>query len=125
MILDTNAVSALADNDRVLARLVDASENAALSFVAVAEYRYGLLGSTRWLEGGKLLEGLLQILPVLLPNQETLKHYATLAHRLKTIGRPIPTNDIWIAALARQHSMPVLSRDRHFDFVEDIQRLEW
>ena len=37
----------------------------------------------------------------------------------------LDTNDIWIAALARQHAMPVLSRDRHFDFIPGIQRLEW
>jgi tRNA(fMet)-specific endonuclease VapC len=44
---------------------------------------------------------------------------------LPTKRRPIPTNDIWIAALARQHQMPILSRDHHFDFVEGIQRIEW
>ncbi|MBV9341237.1 MAG: hypothetical protein JO159_10160 [Acidobacteria bacterium] len=42
---------------------------------------------------------------------------------LNKIGRPIPTNDAWIAALYRQHSLAVLSRDAHFDFVPGIQRL--
>jgi len=125
MILDTNAVSALVDNDRVLARKVDASEKAALPFIAVTEYRSGLHGSTRSQEAQKIFEGLLQILPILLPTPETLEHYASLAHQLKKKGRPIPTNDIWIAALARQHQIPILSRDRHFDFVDGIQRLDW
>lgn len=40
-------------------------------------------------------------------------------------GRLIPTNDIWIAALARRHHTPVLSQDRHFDHVPGIQRIDW
>ena len=36
---------------------------------------------------------------------------------LKQSGRPLPSNDLWIAALARQHRLPLLSRDGHFDFV--------
>ena len=42
-----------------------------------------------------------------------------------TQSRPIPANDLWIAALARQHSLPLLSRDRRFDFVAGLKRLGW
>jgi len=41
------------------------------------------------------------------------------------MGRSIPTNDLWIAALCRQHALPLLSRDRHFDVVRGIQRIGW
>jgi predicted nucleic acid-binding protein len=44
---------------------------------------------------------------------------------LRQAGKPIPTNDLWIAALCRQHGLPLLSRDRHFDVVSGVQRLEW
>jgi len=44
---------------------------------------------------------------------------------LKRSGRPIPGNDLWIAALARQHALPLLSRDRHFDLVPGVQRIGW
>jgi predicted nucleic acid-binding protein len=125
MILDTNAISALAGLDQTLARMVDADGNASLSFIAVAEYRYGILGSTKQIACQKTLDGLLEILPVLLPDLETLEIYAALSHELKRVGRTIPTNDLWIAALARQHAMPVLSRDQHFDRIPDIQRLQW
>jgi len=37
----------------------------------------------------------------------------------------IPTNDLWIAALARQHQLQILSRDTHFDFIEGIVRIGW
>ncbi len=44
---------------------------------------------------------------------------------LKRTGRPIPANDAWIAALALQHGLPVLSRDRHFDAVPGLERAGW
>ena len=51
--------------------------------------------------------------------------YADIRHELKTAGHPIPENDIWIAALARQHRLPIISRDTHFDAVSGIQRIGW
>jgi predicted nucleic acid-binding protein len=51
--------------------------------------------------------------------------YSTIALELKRKGAPIPTNDLWIAALCRQHSLPLLSRDKHFDSVPGLQRLHW
>jgi tRNA(fMet)-specific endonuclease VapC len=43
----------------------------------------------------------------------------------KKAGTPIPSNDVWIAALCRLHSLPIVSRDRHFDLVPGIKRIEW
>jgi tRNA(fMet)-specific endonuclease VapC len=57
--------------------------------------------------------------------EETTVSYAALRVALKRSGRPIPANDAWIAALALQHRLPVLSRDQHFDSVPDLQRQSW
>jgi predicted nucleic acid-binding protein len=58
-----------------------------------------------------------------------MKKQRTTTHRrgleLKRMGKPIPANDLWIAALCRQHSFPLSSRDRHFDVVPGIKRIEW
>jgi predicted nucleic acid-binding protein len=56
---------------------------------------------------------------------ETAVRYAELRSELKRAGAPIPSNDAWIAALCRQHSLPLLSKDRHFDVVKGIRRVEW
>ena len=58
-------------------------------------------------------------------DEETTHSYAFIGLELKKKGKPIPTNDLWIAALCRQHSFPLLSRDRHFDFVSGLQRIDW
>ena len=125
MILDTTALSALAARDRDLLRMLASADTLFLSFVSVAEFQFGLLGSTRPQPGFAMLEQLSSSVPVLYPQAETLVYYASIADRLKRLGRPIPHNDIWTAALARQFALPVVSRDRHFDFIDGIDRLDW
>jgi predicted nucleic acid-binding protein len=69
-----------------------------------------------------------QVLPtmdVLTVGEETAMLCAELCLQLRRSGRPIPTNDIWISALARQHGMPVLSRDAHFDSVALVDHVTW
>ncbi len=53
---------------------------------------------------------------------DTAAYYARLRDELRTAGRPIPSNDTWIAALAVQHGPPVVSRDEHFD---QVRRIQW
>ena len=62
---------------------------------------------------------------ILSVTEETTIAYARVRIALKRSGRPIPANDAWIAALAIQHALPVLSRDEHFDAVPDIDRESW
>ncbi len=125
MMLDTNAVSAMADHDAALLEIIGATDQLALSFVSLAEFRYGLLGSSRPEAGLELIDSLSAVLPVLYPDSETIGHYAWIADHLKRKARIIPHNDIWTAALARQHSLPILSKDRHFDFIDEIRRIDW
>lgn len=55
----------------------------------------------------------------------TARHYADIRSELRSAGRPIPENDIWIAALARQHHLPIVSRDEHFDGISGVRRIGW
>ncbi len=58
-------------------------------------------------------------------NDRTALCYADIRVELKKAGSPIPANDVWIAALARQHDLPVVSRDKHFDLVQGVRRVSW
>ena len=62
---------------------------------------------------------------LLVLNSATARHYADVRHELRLAGHPIPENDIWIAALARQHQLPIVSRDEHFDAVHGVRRIDW
>jgi predicted nucleic acid-binding protein len=57
--------------------------------------------------------------------EETSRHYAGIRAALKKAGSPIPSNDLWVAALYRQHRLPLLSQYQHFDAVEGLERVGW
>lgn len=87
----------------------------------VGELCYGALSSTRLKENlarVNELSGRAEILPC---NSETAVSYASVKSRLRKKGRPIPENDIWIAAVARQHHLTLLSRDSHFRQIEGLK----
>ena len=125
MILDTNALSAFADGDESLGAQLASAPELCLPVTVLGEYRFGVRQSRHrkayeeWL-GQALRE--LAVLPVL---ESTAEHYAALCHELKKAGTPIPTNDAWVAAACREHSLPVVSRDAHFDLVRGLRRIEW
>jgi len=93
--------------------------------ITLGEYRYGIARSRHHEEYEAWLSGLLAQCRVLEITEPTTKFYAGVQYELREAGKPIPANDIWIAALCRQYKLPLLSKDRHFDFVRGIRRLEW
>ncbi len=125
MILDTNAVSAILSADPRITTILDVASKHHLPVIVLGEYRFGILGSRRQkpLQAGlKKLESQSIILS---PDQKTAVWYASIRHELKELGRPIPEGDLWIAALARQHALDVVSQDQHFDLVKHVQRIGW
>jgi tRNA(fMet)-specific endonuclease VapC len=65
------------------------------------------------------------VCPVLVCDVETARHYGRVRNELRRKGRPIPENDIWIAATARQHDLILVTRDPHFDEVEGLPIEAW
>jgi len=62
---------------------------------------------------------------VLACSMETAEHYGQIKNELKTKGHPLPENDIWIAAIARQHALTVVTRDQHFKEIDALLLEEW
>jgi tRNA(fMet)-specific endonuclease VapC len=125
MILDTNALSAAADDDPGVLGVLARADELALPVIVLGEYRYGIAQSRNRSSYEGWLQRLLHDCTVLDINEQTTTHYATISIELKRIGKPVPSNDLWIAALCRQHSLPLVSGDRHFDFVSGIHRIDW
>jgi tRNA(fMet)-specific endonuclease VapC len=125
LILDTNAVSALLAGDSTLGEVLAGDEHHHLPVIVIGEYRYGLLGSRFRVHLQGLLETLVRESLVLRVDETTAETYSRVRDELRRKSRPIPENDIWIAALARQHDQPVVSRDGHFDDVPDLRRVAW
>lgn len=125
MILDTNGLSAMADGDRNLAPLLRQASEIAVPVIVLGEYRYGIRQSRHRARYERWLAEVLASCRVLAVDEGTAERYAEVRDELKRSGRPIPGNDLWIAALARQHVLPLISRDQHFDFVSGLQRVGW
>ena len=125
MILDTNGLSALAEGELRLEPILRKATQIAVPVIVLGEYRYGIQQSR---ERQRYEHWLVEYLPnfrVLNVDEQTTISYAAVRGELKRAGTPIPSNDVWIAALCRQHSLPVLSRDRHFDLVPGLRRIDW
>ncbi|MHC4829025.1 MAG: PIN domain-containing protein [Planctomycetota bacterium] len=125
MILDTNAVSALLAGETALAEVLSGSERHELPVVVLGEYRYGLRRSKQRKRLEKLLATLARESRVLAIEDSTAAVYAVVRDRLREQGTPIPENDVWIASLAVEHNLPVVSRDAHFDHVDGLMRVSW
>jgi predicted nucleic acid-binding protein len=125
MIVDTNALSAAADDDPAIIAILTRAGQMAIPVIVLGEYRYGIAQSRHRATYENWLAALLRDCSVLDINEPTTQHYAEITLDLRHKGKPIPTNDLWIAALCRQHSLPLLSRDRHFDQVTGLKRIGW
>lgn len=125
MILDTNALSAFIDGDAAVGALLRRQDRAAIPVIVLGEFRYGILGSRQRKKYEAWLEQYVPQFDVLSVTHETTIPYSSLRAFLKSRGRPIPANDVWIAALAVQHSLPVLSKDQHFDGLPGVKTTRW
>jgi predicted nucleic acid-binding protein len=125
VILDTDAVSGILAGDSKLESILLSAQRHELPVVVVGEYQFGLIGSRKRARLQSLFDRLVSESVLLDIDGETARQYATIRYQLKAKGRPIPENDIWIAALARQHDLVVVSRDPHFDAVDGIGRQSW
>jgi|SRR5450432_118060 len=125
MILDTNALSAFVDGDAGVGDVLRMQPRVAIPVIVLGEFRYGVALSKRRSSYESWLDSSLIHFDILVVTDETAIAYAALRVALKESGRPIPANDAWIAALALQHRLPVLSRDEHFDAVPGLHRRGW
>lgn len=125
MILDTNGLSALAEGEPRLEPILREATQIAVPVIVLGEYRYGIQQSRERKRYENWLAEYLSRFRVLNVDEQTTISYVGVRVQLKRAGTPIPSNDVWIAALCHQHSLPLLSRDRHFDLVTGLRRIEW
>jgi tRNA(fMet)-specific endonuclease VapC len=125
VILDTKGLSGFAKGAASLEPVLRQAAGVAVPVIVLGEYRYGIRQSRHRQRYEQWLMDSLRYFRVLPVGEETAIRYAAIRSELKNAGTPIPANDAWIAALCRQHSLPVVSRDRHFDLVRGLRRIEW
>ncbi|MCY3956361.1 MAG: type II toxin-antitoxin system VapC family toxin [Nitrospira sp.] len=123
MILDTNALSAWVEGLATVEATFRSASRLVVPSVVLGEYYFGIRQSRHRSRYEEWLRRYLPLAEIAAVTSSTADAYADIRLELKRLGHPIPSNDAWIAALARQHALPVLSNDAHFDVVEGIRRI--
>jgi len=124
-LLDTNAVIALLKGDMALRELVADSPRLLLSIVVLGELYHGAQNSKRSEDNIARIEKLILTSTLIYCDQGTAWEYGIIKKYLRIQGRPLPENDIWLAALARQHGLVLITRDRHFQEVDRLNVRDW
>jgi len=125
VILDTNALSAWADADAGLLRVLPKDRVWRIPVVVLGEFTFGIRRSRERAKLEQWIDEVKSTCVVVGIDLETADHYADVREELRAAATPIPENDVWIAALCRQHHLPLASRDRHFDSVGRLRRVSW
>jgi len=123
-VVDTNAAVAILGEDQAISRLVVGSD-IFIPTIAVGELYYGAFNSARVEFNVAKVERFIRNSSVLICDAETARIFGEVKARLRAIGRKIPENDVWIAAISLQHELPLVTRDRHFDYVEGLKAMTW
>ncbi len=123
--LDTNRYVDFCRGNEDVVRVVQEAERLFLPLMVLAKLRAGCLGGSQLRKNEATLTLFLNSprVEVLDPDEQTTHHYARLFFQLRKQGTPIPTNDLWIAALVVQHDLVLCARDQHFDHLPHLPRL--
>jgi tRNA(fMet)-specific endonuclease VapC len=118
--LDTNAAIAVLNGETSVIKKLKNVVQVLLPLPVVGELIYGALNSQNAEANLSRIEQLIQRSTVLVMGSETASLYARARISLKKKGRPIPENDIWIAASCVEHHVKLITNDNHFQWVEGL-----
>jgi tRNA(fMet)-specific endonuclease VapC len=125
VLLDTNIVIALFAKEAVVQQRLAETDEAFISSIVLGELYYGAQKSSRVEANIARVNTFAAANAVLGCDTATAQYYGAIKNHLRARGQPIPENDIWIAATARQHQLTLVTRDGHFQAVEGLVVEQW
>ncbi len=124
LLLDSNCVIDII-GDFPLREEIFARNTIVIPAPVLGELYFGAYNSVRVETNLRRLHNFLRSVDVLAADRVTADWYGKIRFQLKQIGRPIPDNDIWIAAIALQHELTLATKDRHFGYIEGLEITIW
>ena len=124
-LLDTNIVIALFAEDSAIIEQLAGAEQVFVPSIVVGELCYGAQKSGRPADNLARIDEFVAGNVILGCDDETARRYGDVKNRLRIKGRPLPENDLWIAALALQYQLALVTRDTHFDEIADLATASW
>jgi tRNA(fMet)-specific endonuclease VapC len=120
--LDTNRYRDLCDGDEEVTRLLEEAERIHVPLIVIADLRAGFALGKKGRENEAVLQRFLMKagVEVAYPGDATTRSYASLYRQLRQQGTPIPTNDLWIAAIVLERGLVLCSRDEHFQHLPQL-----
>lgn len=124
-LLDTNIVIALFAEDAIVINYLSKATHVFIPSIVIGELYYGAYNSRRTEENLSQLRSFARENTIIPCNELTAQYYGQIKYELKKKGRPIPENDLWIAALGKQYGITLVSRDTHFSNIDELGLETW
>ena len=125
-LLDTNIVIRLFAGDEAVSEFLDRAEEVFVASVVLGELYFGARKSERTSENLARIDEFAVQSTILSIDMETARRYGVIIKNdLRKKGRPIPENDIWLAAVSLQHNLTLVTQDEHFSAIENLQSERW
>lgn len=124
-LLDTDIIIALFADEAAVKNNLTRVDEVFIPAIAIGELYFGAWKSGRPEENIKRIDGLMASSIILGCDTDTARRYGEIKHSLRLKGRPLPENDIWIAAIALQHHLVLATRDEHFSDIDSLAVVTW
>lgn len=124
-LIDTNAIIALQRENAAIKTLLASASDVFLPVIAIGELYFGAYKSQRVEENRRAVTAFAANRVVLMVDTDTADVFGQVKQQLRAKGRPIPENDLWIAALAIQYDLTLITDDEHFSAVDNLSWRRW
>lgn len=120
-LFDSNIVIDIFRNRKSTVEVVKSINNINIPAIVLGELYYGANKSNQTSKRTLQIEQLEKTVNIIDVTAKTARFYGIIKDKLRAIGKPIPENDIWIAAIAQEHNLILITRDNHFNYVDGIK----
>jgi len=124
-LLDTNIIIALFADDASVRRNIEKAGEIFTSSITIGELCFGALKSNRPAENLARIEDFAANIAILNCDTDTGRRHGEIEDALRIKGRPLPENDVWVASIARQNDLSLVTRDAHFNEISDLRIVAW
>ena len=120
-LFDSNIVIDIFRNRQSTIELVKDIDNISIPAIVLGELYYGANKSNQTAKRTLQIEQLEKTVNIIEVTAITARFYGEIKDKLRIIGKPIPENDIWIAAIAKENNLTLITKDKHFNYVDGVQ----
>jgi len=125
VLLDTNIIISLFAEEKSVLDSLNKAEGVFVPSIVIGELNFGARKSTRVQENLERINIFVASNVILSCDAVTAFYYGRVKEELRQKGKPIPENDIWVAAIALQYDLTLITRDEHFKEVAELTIESW